>query len=154
MDRHGSLRVPGVLWLALAFLARHLVLAFIVFAMAKRSPEMVRLLGQNFSWLVLPLELPVALLMFAGANRSPTAGRLVRALWGAGRPIVAATVGVHLAWAGWMLWTSDVWRTWPELFLASCCLLDVAIAYALLKDDYYRQLFADFPAPAPAHGPT
>lgn len=150
MDRHGSLRVPGVLWIAFVFLARHLILVAIVFAMAKRSPEIVRLLGQGFSWFMLPLELPVAALMLAGANRSPQAGRWVRAFWANGRAIVYGTVAVHLAWAGWALSNSDAWRPWPELFLASCTLIDLAVAYALRKDDYYRQLFADFPAHSPS----
>lgn len=148
VDRNGSLRPSGVLWVSLAFLARHLVLAAIVFATAKRSPEAVRLLGQHFSWLVLPLELPVAALMLAGASRSPATGSWARAIWRSGRLIVVGTVAVHMAWAAWMLSHSDVWRTWPELFIASCGLLDLAIAYSVLKDDYYRQLFADFPAPS------
>jgi hypothetical protein len=138
------------MWIAFTFLARHLILVAIVFAMAKRSPEIVRLLGQGFAWLVLPLEIPVILLMLAGANRSPQAGRWLRALWARGRAIVLGTVALHLVWALWALSISDVWRPWPELFLASCTLIDLAIAYAVFKDDYYRQLFADFPA----HSPT
>lgn len=153
VDRHGSLRVPGAMWIAFAFLARHLILVAIVFAMAKRSPDAVRLLGQGFAWLVLPLEIPVTALMLAGANRSPQSGRWLRIIWHRGRTIVLATVAVHLVWVGWVLSASDVWRTWPELFLASCSLLDFAIAYSVLKDDYYKQLFADFPAPEAASQP-
>ena len=154
VDRHGSLKVPGVLWVSLAFLARHIVLVAVVFAMAKRSPEIIQLLGHDFSWMVLPLELPAVALMLAAGSRSPRGGAIVRALWRHARAIILFTVAMHLLWIGWVLWSSDVWRRWPELFLASCGLLDLAIAYGFSKDDYYRQLFADFPAPATPERPA
>jgi len=150
VNKDGSLRAPAAFWLALAFLARHVIVAAVVLAMAKRSPDVVRVLGDSYPWFMLPLELPVIALMFACANRVANAGRALRWIWAHGRQIILLMTLVHLGVAGWVLGASDVWRTWPELFVASCALVDIAIALAVTKDDYFRQLFADFPEPRKA----
>lgn len=137
----------------MAFLSRHVIVALIVFATAKRSPEVVRLLGESYPWFMLPLELPAVALMLAGANRAPASGRAWRWIWANGRALVAVLATLHVGVAGWVLARSDVWNTWPELFVASCALIDVAIALAVLKDDFFRQLFADFPEPREAAKP-
>lgn len=152
LNRHGSLAMPGALWLAMAFLARYWIVVSMVLLGARRSPDTIRLLGQDFAWIMLALEFPVVLLMLAAANRRPDAGALWRLVWGNGRAIMIAIAAVHLAMAAAALWTTPVWRRWPELFIASCALLDVAVIYALIKDRFFTQLFADFPrAAAPAN---
>ena len=150
VDRHGCLRIPGALWLALAFLARHVLLAAVIFATAKRSPDVVRLLGDDFNWFMLVFELPAVALMVAAANRTTDAPQLVRWIWHRGRGIVVGLALLHLLLAIWLLATSDVWNTWPELFVASCALIDLAIAHGVRRDDFFRQLFAEFPVPTPA----
>lgn len=149
VDRHGCLRIPGALWLALAFLARHVLLAGVIFATAKRSPDVVRLLGDDFNWFMLVFELPAVALMVAAANRVPDAPRVLRWIWHHGRSIVVGLAALHLLLAIWLLATSDVWNTWPELFVASCALIDLAIAHGVRRDAFFRQLFAEFPASVP-----
>ena len=154
VDRHGALAVPAVLWLVMAFLCRYWIVVVVVFASAKRSPETVRLLGQDFSWFMLALEVPVMIVMAAAWNRSPEAGAFWRAVWARGRILLIAIAATHIAATVVALIASGVFRRWPELFLASCAVLDLAVIYALARDDYFRQLFADFPARAPAAAPT
>jgi hypothetical protein len=124
----------------------------VVIASAKRSPDTIRLLGQDFSWYMLALELPVMFVIFAGASRNPDAGRFRRAVWARGRAILIAVAVAHMAVTAAALGVTDVWRRWPELFLASCAVLDLAIVTALVRDGFFRNLFADFPAPATPAG--
>ena len=148
VDRHGVLRVPGPLWLGFAVLARYWILVLVVTVSARRSKESVLLLGHDgFPWMWLAVQAPIVLLMFAGFQRVPTAGRWARMVWRQGRPIVALTALLNLGWTARLLWQSDDWALWPELFLASCVLIDLAIALAVLRDRFFAQLFSEFPAP-------
>lgn len=135
------------MWISLAILCRYWILVIVVFASARRAPDVVRVLGDGFSWLFLLLEVPALLLLAAAARRAPPAGALWRVLWRNGRWLVLAAVLAHLAATGWLLWAADVWRRWPELFLASFNLIDMAILTSVLRDPFYAQLFADFPDP-------
>ena len=54
---------------------------------------------------------------------------------------------LNLGWTARLLWQSDSWMLWPELFLASCVLIDLAVALAVLRDRFFAQLFSEFPAP-------
>ena len=151
VDRHGVLRVPGVLWLGFALMARYWLLMLVVTVSARRSQESVLLLGDSgIPWGWLAAQLPIVLLMFAGFQRVPTAGRWARVLWRSGRSIVVLTALLNLGWTGHLLWKSDAWNLWPELFLASCVLIDLAIALAVVRDRYFSQLFSEFPAPETA----
>ncbi len=153
VDKHGSLRVPAVLWVGLAILCRYWILVVVVFATARRSPDVVRVLGDGFSWYFLLLEIPAILVLLAAARRLPEAGQPWRWLWRNARVLIACAVLAHLGATAWLLWTADVWRRWPELFLASCNLFDLAVLTSVLRDDYYRRLFADFPARPPVETP-
>jgi hypothetical protein len=153
VDRHGTLRIPGVLWLGFALLARYWLLLFAVLVSARREQSAVLLLGDGgVPWLLLVLEAPIVLLAFAGFNRHPTAGAWARMLWHRGREIVTLTAALNIGWTTMLLLKSDYWMLWPELFLASCCLLDAAIALAMYTTPLYRQLFKEFPTP-PTEGP-
>lgn len=145
VDSHGCVRIPGALWLAMAFLARYFIIAVgVVFS---RSQDLMQVAFRNeLVWVVLFLELPAVALMLAGANRDGTGARVWRAVWSYGRGSVTALVVLHVLYAAWMLWTSEVWHPWPELLLASCALLDIAIAYGVRTDPFFAQLFSEFPA--------
>lgn len=150
VNRHGAVAVPGTLWLAMAFLARYWIVVLVVFASAKRSPQAARLLGTNFPWIMLVLEVAVLLVVVAAWQRKPDAAGIWRVVWRNGRTILMASAALDVLVAAFALWTADVWRRWPELFIGSSALIATAIIYALAKDDFFRQLFADFPAAAPA----
>jgi hypothetical protein len=148
VNRHGVLRVPGPLWLGFAVLARYWVLMLVILVSARRSRESVLLLGHDgVPWIWLALQLPIVLLMAAGAQRVPGGGAWARWLWRNGRPIVTLAALLNLGWTGHLLWQSDDWALWPELLLASLCLIDLAIALAVWRDRFFAQLFSEFPAP-------
>lgn len=155
VNRHGAVSVPGVLWIAMAFLARYWIVVLAVLLSSRRSPETVRVLGQDFAWFMLAIEVPVLLVMIAGGNRSPDAWKPWRFIWTHGRNILIAIAAVHIVAAGVALYASPAWRRWPELFFASCAVLDLAVILALVRDGFFRQLFADFPqAPHAQAAPT
>lgn len=156
IDRHGVLRVPGLLWVALALLARHWVLLVLIVVSARREGSSVLLLGDGgVPWVALSMEIPIVLLALAAFYRQPSAGTPARMLWRRGREIVALTAALNIAWTVNLLLKSDYWLPWPELFLISCAVLDAAIALSLCTTPYYRQLFSEFPArPATKSTPT
>jgi Protein of unknown function (DUF2919) len=150
VDRYGVLRVPPAMWLGLAVLARHWVLLLMVGASARRDARSVLLLGDDgLPWLALALEIPALLLMVLAFRRTPTAWVLTRRLWRLGPWFAATTAVANTVWTVQLLMNSDRWRAWPELALASALLLDFAIVAAFTFSPYYRQLFAEFPEPAP-----
>jgi hypothetical protein len=146
VNRHGVLRVPGPLWFGFAVLARHWILMLLVAVSARRDPSIVAVLGENgVPWTMLAVQLPVVLVALAGARRQPEAGVLMRALWRGGREIVAATAVLNIGWTAHLLLDSDYWLPWPELFLGSCALIDIAVALSLYTTPYFKQLFREFP---------
>jgi hypothetical protein len=148
VDRNGCIAVPGTLWLAMAFLARYWIVVIAIVGSARKSPETVTLLGGDFSWYMLALELPAIVVMLAAGLRKPTAHAFWRGVWTHARAILIATALMNIAAAAVVVGVSPVFRRWPELFVASCAVLDLAVLYALAKDAFFRQLFADFPPPA------
>ena len=153
VSKHGVLNVPMTLWVGMLFLARHWILLIATLA-SRRSAETIQFAANSLSWLPLMLELPVLILIFAGFSRHPTAGPFLRQVWRFGRHILCLTAAVNIVWVGWLLWQSEVWRRWPELFLASCALLDVAIILGVYRSDYIKQIFAEFPEPLPVKNPA
>lgn len=148
VNQHGVLRIPGPVWLGFAFLARHWLVFVAVAVSARRDSSAVLLLGHGgIPWLQLLLELPIVLLAFAGFSRHPGGGSWVRFLWRHGRELVLLQAAVNVARMIWLLANSSYWLPWPELFLASCALIDLAIVVAMYQGTYFRQLFLEFPAP-------
>lgn len=152
VNRHGVLAVPTSLWLAFALLARQwLLLLAVAVSQFRGQTDTGLMLGDGgVPWFALAAQLPILLLMLAAANRLPTAGDWARLLWRHGREIVALTVVLNLVWTAKLLLASEYWNPWPELFLACCSLLDLAIVLAVYTTPYHRQMFAEFPAPEEA----
>lgn len=150
IDRYGVLRIPALLWLAFALLARHWVLLVGVVVLGRRDPSAWLLFGnEGLPLAMLMLESPILLLAAAAGNRQPEAGKWARLIWRRGPEIVALTALLNLGWTIKLLLASNYWTLWPELFLASCCLLDMAIALGMYTSPYYRQLFEEFPQQKP-----
>ncbi len=153
LSKHGVLNVPMTLWAGMLFLSRHWILLIATLA-SRRSAETIQFAAGGLSWLPLVLELPALLLIFAGFSRHPTAGTFLRQVWRFGRHILCLTAAVNIGWVSLLLWQSDEWRRWPELFLASCALLDIAIILGVYRSDYIKQIFAEFPEPVAVDTPT
>jgi hypothetical protein len=153
VDRHGVLRIPASLWVGFAVMARQWILIVVVLVSAKRSRESVLLLGDGgVPWQWLLMQAPIVILAFAAFYRMPSAGAWARVLWRNGRAIVALTAALNLVWTAWLFYGAETWSRWPELFLASCVLIDLAIALNVLRNPFMRQLFSEFPARASDSG--
>lgn len=152
VNQYGVLRIPAGVWLALIFMARHWLMVLVVTVSARRNRDAVQLYGDDFSWWMLALELPALFLLWLCTRRQPDAGRFVRAVWPHARLIAALTAALHIGYVVWFLWNSSYWLPWPELYLASCALIDVAIIYGFYTSDHLRQVFSEFPA-SPATAP-
>lgn len=150
VNGHGVLAVPATLWLGFALLARQwLLLMAVAVSQFRRQADTSLLLGDGgVPWFALAAQVPVLLLMLAAANRLPRAGAWARLLWRRGREIVALTALLNLGWTVKLLLASDYWSAWPELFMACCSLLDLAVVLAVYTTPYHRQMFAEFPARA------
>jgi hypothetical protein len=148
VDRHGVLRVPALVWVSLALLARYWVLLAVVAVSMRRNSESMLLLGHDgLSYPLMAMEIPAFIVALAAARRVPQAGRAMRFLWRHGRELMALTATANLVWTGSVLLDSGYWSLWPELFLASCCLLDIAIVSSMYTNPVSRQLFREFPSP-------
>lgn len=145
VNQHGVLEIPGPLWLGLGFLSRHWILLIITLASARRSPEVVALASGGLSWVTLTLSIPSLLLLMAGMSRHPTAGRFWRIVWNQGTRIVGLTAIINAGLLAQWLWHSQYWERWPELFLASCLLMDFAIFFGIRQSSYMQQIFKEFP---------
>lgn len=147
VNQHGVLRIPAAVWFALIFMARHWVLVLVVTVSARRNKEAVRLYGDDFSWWLLLLEVPALLLLWLCSQRRPEAGRLVRWFWPHARQLAIATAVLHIGYVAWYLWNSNYWLPWPELYLASSALIDLAIVKSFYGSEHLKQVFSEFPAP-------
>lgn len=146
VNAHGVLRVPGALWLGFAVLARHWVLMLMLAVSARRDPAIVRVLGESgIPWLMLGLQVPVVLVALAGAQRRPEAIAPWRWIWRFGRELILVTALTNIAWTVHLLMQSDYWLPWPELYLGSCALIDLAVIVSLYTTPLMRQLFHEFP---------
>lgn len=150
LDRHGVLRVPAPLWIGFGLLARHWLLVLMVLVSARASKSTVQFIGDfNQLWPMLVVQAPVLALALAGARRTPEGGRLVRWIWSCGRPIIIGTAALNIAWTARLMWQSDYWNLWPELFLGSCALIDLALALHAWRSPAVAELFREFPPAAP-----
>lgn len=145
VDAHGVLRLPVGLWLALVFLCRHWVLALMVTVSARRVGDTTLLLGSDFTWQVLAIEVPALFMVALCAQRRPDAGGFVRSLWPYSRWFALLTIVGHVGYTVWYLAESPYWLPWPELFLGSCALIDVSIALAFFGRGHLAQVLAEFP---------
>jgi energy-coupling factor transporter transmembrane protein EcfT len=138
VDRYGELKVPTPLLLALVFLSRHWVLLIITLASARRSPEIVAFASGGLSWIWLLMGSPALLLLFAAFSRQQTeAGVFWRKVWSKGIWIVGLAATTNACLLGWWLWKAEFWQRWPELFLASCVLMDFAIFAGCQKSELH-----------------
>jgi hypothetical protein len=145
VNAHGVLRLPFELVLALLFLCRHWVLALLVTVSARRIGDTTLLLGSDFTWQVLAIEVPALFMATLCALRRPEAGYFVRKLWPFSKWFAFLTILGHIGYAILYLANSSYWLPWPELFLVSCALIDISIGMALFKKGHLSEVLAEFP---------
>ncbi len=144
----GMLRVGWLLWLILAFLARHwilLVLGAVSSFVGVRSTPSAGATSDLLSgpWFLLA-SLPALALLAAALRRRPAAGRLVRGLWRHGRWLLTTSALADFALLVG-LGHGQLARL-NELHIIGG-LLDLYILVYLLRSRRLALRFADFPSP-------
>jgi hypothetical protein len=145
VNRHGVLATPALFWLACLVLVRHWLLLVFLLVAARRSNEVMGLLGDGIPWSAMLGQVPGLFLLWAAGNRQPGALRGARWGWHHGAALAIITVVFNLLWAGWR-WHTTAWDgERADLMLVCFSLLDFSIAWAFSRSNYYRQLFLEFP---------
>lgn len=146
----GTLKVSALLWLVIAFLARHVLLLL----MGGLSTFMLRGRGIDtggFSALYstpffLLVSAPAVAIIVASVRRAPGAGPLIRGIWRNGRLLLSIAAGLDIGllvchWAfGWL--------SINEIIIVTV-FLDVYILLYLARSVRVRDTFEDFPMSRP-----
>lgn len=145
-NRYGVLAVPGALLAIMAYLLRYWLVALLMVALMRRSPEAASWFYHSVSWGLLLLQAPMLLLAYASGARQPRAGRWPRWAWRHGVSIISLTVVLNLIWAVHFLMGQAVWEPWPERAVLIAALIELGIGVGVWRCAYYRQIFKEFPA--------
>ena len=144
-DEHLSLKVPIVLWLAMAFLVRHLFLLGITFLPTTgREILVLRDLVQPEYLVADLIALPVLL---TAMRRGPRAPRWLRRVWTAGGVLLSVSAMLYPLLLGIAAFFSErpLAAVISELSLISAMLSLAIIAY-LWRSPLVRDLFRDWPS--------
>jgi len=148
-DDNFALKVPPLLWLTLLYGVRHV---FIV-AAARMMPLDVfgtRWIYMQSSALFLATDAVAALLLFATGHRVPTGSNFMRQLWKRGRWLLTGAFGAAIAL---FVYLNRETITDPDdlHFLDAVLVVAVDLVFVayLLGSQLVRDVFRDFPAPAP-----
>lgn len=144
LDRHGCLKVPFLLAVAMVYLARHPLLMPLIFYSLRKTGEtggMNALLDASHFLPYLACSIPALAVLLAWNHRQPAGGARVRWIWARGQ---------------WFLLLSALFDMAARLYLTENLFKGLALAQVLL-DGYVilyifisarvRCVFADFPEP-------
>lgn len=146
INQYGVLKIPTVLLLGLVIQIRHWILLLLVIASSLVGASEASKQGMHaLSPIALFLELPTLLLLISAILRHPDGPNWARFLWRNGANLMVATSISGIAWLAYWLYQSDSWERWPELYFASTCLMDAAIALWSKTSTITRSVFSEFP---------
>jgi hypothetical protein len=148
-DDEMCLKPPSLLWLAVIYLARAVVLPIGIgighFAgVDEKAFGSLRSLWSTEAFVPTLVALPVLYALF---RRSPRASRATRWIWHHGRALVALSAGLDVALQVFHLATPQLGDQ-PVVGLAAA-LIDLYILAYVLIARRVRDTFSDFPAQAP-----
>ena len=145
-DEHGCLKITFGLWLVIVYLCRHVVLlvlgaasSFANFTYGQR--------GANYSvvfsdpWLLMA-SAPALVVLFAAVRRTPSAPRLLRTLWRAGRLVLVLAASLDLAVLAALVGLGGL--TVQSGHIAQG-FFDVLCLLYLTRTQRVKDTFADFP---------
>jgi len=151
LDKYNTLKPSGMMWLVLAFQARHVVLvllvAFNVFVGLRRhggdNPfHYLIMFGAGPQFLLASL-LPSLLIGIALWRRTPEAAPIYRRIWKRGRDLLIFSVLLEIV----LFVATYLHRAYePTLFVVVTVLLDFYIVVYLSHSYRVADTFADFPA--------
>ena len=134
---------------ALIYLARHIFLPIIVFALARKSQsgDLFYLLGGTHANLYMLVSLPALMVLVIWGRRGPASPELMRWAWRRGRRFIALSALLDLGLR--LTLTANLFK---GLAIAQC-LLDFYILVYLRISPRVRQVFEDFPEPPQTTSP-
>jgi hypothetical protein len=144
-DEGFNLKVPLTLWLAIAFLLRHLLLLGITFL--PTTGEEITVLRDLIKPEFLAADLIALPIAVVAARRRPTAANWMRRVWPLGRVLLSTSALLYLTLLISSLISSGapLVRTVNEGVLISA-LINVALLLYLWRSPLVRDLFREFPA--------
>lgn len=142
----GTLKVPFTLWVALAFLARHVLLLLMggvsSFVMSRRGIDTGGFIEIYSSPLFLLASLPAVAVLVAALRRNPQAGRATRAIWRNGRLLSSTAAALDI---GILLSRALFASLSVTGFVVAMTFLDVYVLVYLLRSVRVKDTFEDFP---------
>lgn len=148
-DRYDVLRPDWTFWAMVLFLSRHLVFLLLLGVSHGKggggppNPS----LGALIEPIYFISDIPALVLMYVAGNRVPAAGNALRFLWRNGRAILILSI---VTYVGLMVFKMGERILDFHLLTVGIIAVNLVILAALLRGRYFRDLFAQFPAPAPA----
>jgi len=153
-DDHFCVKPPALLWLAVLYLSRALLLLVIYIvssiSMSHANPQAVDMLRGTVSIYALIPSLVAAPVLCALLTRGPSSPTLVRWIWSNGRTILslAAILDCMVSIGSSGIIGGDVVNLSPGLLVLA--LFDVYFLVYILGTRRVRDAFADFPPHEPA----
>lgn len=138
------LKVPLLLWLALVFLVRHVLLLGITFM--PTTGEEIEVLRHLARPAYVLADLPAALVMLAGMKRRRPCAAWVARIWRFGREILTGAILLYYALVAWTL--SDTGRALVDAideWLLTSLLLCLAILAYLWRSPLIADVMLDCP---------
>lgn len=146
VTEHGVLSIPASLRVSWVILARHWVLLLIGLAtMLVSDASTTNMVRSAISWQALIFQAPIVCLIYIAGRRQPGAPAWIRWSWTHGAQLMLLSAVLGCCWLAYWLYTANTWSKWPELFLASTAVLDVALVWNVFTSTYLRQVFREFP---------
>jgi hypothetical protein len=148
-DRYDVLRPNWAFWAMALFLSRHLVFLLLLgisHGKGGGSSAPNPSLGALIEPVYFISDIPALVLMYVAGNRVPAAGNALRFLWRNGRTMLILAI---IAYFGLMVFKLGAAILDFHLLTVAIVVINLVILAALLTNRYFRDLFAQFPAPAP-----
>jgi len=143
----GTLKVPFTLWIALAFLARHVLLLLMggvsSFVLSRRGIDTGGFTGIYSSPIFLLASLPAVAVIVAALRRAPQAGSAIRAIWRNGQPLASTAAALDIGIV--VLHSVFGWLSLNEIVVATLFLDGYVLIY-LIRSVRVNDTFEDFPA--------
>jgi hypothetical protein len=151
-DDHFCLKPPALLWLAVIYLSRALLLVVIYvvssMTLSRVNPQALATLRGTVSIYAFAPALVAAPVLYALVSRSPSSTKLIRWFWSHGRSILAVAAILDCAIAVYD--SGAIGRDLTDLNAGwlVAALFDVYFLVYILATPRVRDAFGDFPPPA------
>ncbi|WP_342620309.1 hypothetical protein [Rhodoferax sp. GW822-FHT02A01] len=144
-NEFGVLRIPGRLWIGIIFSFRYAAF-FATCLFITPLFSYFEDISEHLPYLLILLfEAPAILLFVAAGFRTPNGMKFFQFIWKNGRLFLALASFLNITYTILFLFKSNYWQRWPELFMASCALIDLIILRTSMTSPHIIQVFSEVP---------